>query len=110
MKWRMTLFALLVVLALAGMVSAHIWYYDGRDQVGYEAVEVQGDEAALEGLSVEVRYAYDQRLLWATRFDAANPAGAKTDFSYHLLEQPMEYSYWNKSWVPRHLSAARPWC
>ena len=34
MKWRMTLFTLLVVLALAGMVSAHIWYYDGRDQVG----------------------------------------------------------------------------
>ena len=86
MKWRMTLFALLVVLALAGMVSAHIWYYDGRDQVGYEAVEVQGEEAALEGLSVEVRYAYDQRLLWATRFDAADPASAETDFSYHLLE------------------------
>lgn len=87
MKWRITLFTLLVVLALAGMVSAHIWYYDGRDQVGYETVEVQGDEAALDGLSVEVRYAYDQRLLWTTRFDAANPAGAKTDFSYHLLEQ-----------------------
>ena len=106
MKWRMTLFALLVVLALAGMVSAHIWYYDGRDQVGYEAVEVQGDEAALDGLSVEVRYAYDQRLLWATRFDAADPAGAETDFSYHLLEQPMEYSYWNESWV--HVTCPLP--
>ena len=47
MKWRITLFALLVVLAVAGMVSAHIWYYDGRDQVGYEAVEVQGDRKSV---------------------------------------------------------------
>ena len=86
MKWRMTLFTLLVVLALAGMVSAHIWYYDGRDQVGYEAVEVQGDEAALEGLSVEVRYAYDQRLLWATRFDAADPVGDVDGHNVHRIK------------------------
>lgn len=86
MKWRFALFTALVVLALGGMAAAHRTVYDGRDRVGYEAAAVQGDESALEGLSVEVQYAYDRRLLWTTRFDAADPAGAETDFSYHLLE------------------------
>lgn len=85
MKWRMTLFALLLVLGLGGMAAAHGWYYAARDQIRYEAVDIQGDEAALEGLSVEFRYAYDQRLLWTTRMEAGDPAGAETDFSYHLL-------------------------
>lgn len=99
MKWRFTFFTLLVVLALGGMAGVHGWLYNARDQVGYTAAEVQGDESALAGLSVETRYAYDRRLLWTTRFDADNPGGAATSFSYHLLEQPVENSHWAEEWV-----------
>ena len=55
-----------------------------EDQVSVSAQTLAGDPAAAAGLTVTEQTTMNYHLLWQTVFAADDPAGADTDFSFHL--------------------------
>ncbi len=86
MKKSLFLLFFLSVCAAALFFHAAVRICSAEEQVSVTAQTLAGDPAAAAGITVTERTALRSHLLWETRFDASEPAGAATDFSFHANE------------------------
>lgn len=110
MRTRFYLLSALLILSLVLFGWAHTMVWAARDGVALEETVLEGDGAAAEGISVDLRTECLDHLLWDTRYVAGAEGTIHTDYTYamngyHYLwtVEPYGFSldFWGNSGITR---------
>lgn len=93
MRKALVLFALLLVCGAGGVTYAALSIHPARDQVELTESVLYGDAAAAEGLVVESKAHYSNRLFWDTTHVVGAEPDSWTEFSVFTRKVGEEYDH-----------------
>lgn len=91
MKKQLAALAVLTVLSLALLGTAHRWVNSAREKVSLEETMLRGDRRAVEGIAAVYRTQDEKgQLRWETALRLDDPAAQETTFRFAAVPQRMD--------------------